>query len=62
MIKGVSISILATAAILVSAIAGSERPQAQTSSASDSFLLVNSGVKALVNTGNAFMVQWGHPI
>jgi hypothetical protein len=57
MIKGVSISILATAVILVSAIAGSERPRAQMSSASGGFLLVNSGVKALVNTGNAFMVQ-----
>lgn len=57
MIKGVSISILATAVILVSAIAGSERPRAQMSSASGGFLLVNSGAKALVNTGNALMVQ-----
>jgi hypothetical protein len=57
MIKGVSISILATAVILASAITGSERPRAQTSSVNGGFVLVYSGVKALVNTGNAFMVQ-----
>ena len=57
MIKEVSISILAMAVILVSAILASEPPRAQASIASGGFLLVNSGVRALVNTGNAFMVQ-----
>lgn len=57
MIKRASISIFATAAILMSTIAAHERLRAQMPSMSGGFLLVNFGAKALVSPGIAFKVQ-----